>query len=75
MKRQVCSLMLVASALVMLVPPCLAKDKAAIRQQERTISLELEFTKHSPNPLQRVIRFSTGVPMLTLPVFWLAVVW
>jgi Trypsin-like serine proteases, typically periplasmic, contain C-terminal PDZ domain len=62
MKRQVCSLMLVASALVMLVPPCLAKDKAAIRQQERTISLELEFTKHSPNPLQRVISFLNWGP-------------
>jgi len=62
MKRQVCSLMLVASALVMLVPPSLAKDKAAIRQQERTISLELEFTKHSPNPLQRVISFLNWGP-------------
>jgi len=62
MKRQVCSLMLVASALVMLVTPCLAKNNAATKQQERTISLELEFTKHSPNPLQRVISFLNWGP-------------
>ena len=56
MKRQLCSLMLVASALVMLAIPCSAKS-SQLKQQERTISLELEFTKKSPNPLQRVISF------------------
>ena len=56
MKRQLCSLVLVASALVMPAIPCSAKS-SQLKQQERTISLELEFTKRSPNPLQRVISF------------------
>ena len=62
MKRQLCSLMLVASALVMLVAPCLAKNTAIFNQKERTISLELEFTKKSSNPLQRVITFLNWGP-------------
>ena len=62
MKRQLCSLMLVASALVMLAAPCLAKNTASSKQQERTISLELEFTKKSSNPLQRVISFLNWGP-------------
>ncbi len=62
MKRQLCSLVLVASALVMLVAPCLAKSAATVKQQERTISLELEFTKKSSNPLQRVISFLNWGP-------------
>ena len=62
MKRQFCSLMLVASALAMLVTPCLAKNTANFKQQERTISLELEFTKKSSNPLQRVITFLNWGP-------------
>ena len=62
MKRQFCSLMLVASALVVLVTPCLAKNTANFKQQERTISLELEFTKRSSNPLQRVITFLNWGP-------------
>jgi S1-C subfamily serine protease len=57
MKRQLCSLMLVASALVMPAIPCSAKSSRDFKQQERTISLELEFTKKSPNPLQRVMSF------------------
>jgi S1-C subfamily serine protease len=52
MKRQLCSLMLVA--------PCLARNN--FKQQERTISLELEFTKKSSNPLQRVISFLNWGP-------------
>jgi S1-C subfamily serine protease len=56
MKRQLCSLMLVASALVIPAIPCSAKS-SQLKQQERTISLELEFTKKSPNPLQRMISF------------------
>ena len=62
MKRQLCSLVLVASALVMLVAPCLAKSTADFKQQERTVSLELEFTKKSSNPLQRVISFLNWGP-------------
>ena len=62
MKRQLCSLALVASALVMLAAPCLAKSTATPKQQERTISLELEFTKHSAGPLQRVISFLNWGP-------------
>ena len=61
MKRQLCSLVLVASALVMLVAPCLAKN-SGFKQRERTISLELEFTKKSSNPLQRVITFLNWGP-------------
>jgi len=62
MKRQLCSLMLVASALVMFVAPCLAKNTANFKQKERTISLELEFTKKTSNPLQRVISFLNWGP-------------
>lgn len=62
MKRQVCSLVLVASALVMMAVPCSAKNTRDAKQQERTISLELEFTKKTPNPLQRVISFLNWGP-------------
>jgi len=62
MKRQLCSLVLVASALIVLVAPCLAKSTNGFKQQERTISLELEFTKKSSNPLQRVITFLNWGP-------------
>ena len=62
MKRQLCSLVLVASALVMLVAPCLAKSTTDFKQQERTISLDLEFTKKSASPLQRVISFLNWGP-------------
>lgn len=62
MKRQLCSLMLVASALVMFVAPCLAKNTASFKQKERTISLELEFIKKTSNPLQRVISFLNWGP-------------
>lgn len=62
MKRQLCSLVLVASALIMLVAPCLAKSTTDFQQQERTVSLELEFTKKSSSPLQRVISFLNWGP-------------
>lgn len=62
MKRQVCSLVLVASALVMMAVPCSAKNTRDAKQQERTISLELEFTKKTSNPLQRVISFLNWGP-------------
>lgn len=62
MKRQLCSLVLVASAIVLLVAPCLAKSAAKVKQTERTISLELEFTKRAPNPLQRMISFLNWGP-------------
>ena len=56
MKRQLCSLVLVASALIVPAIPCSAKS-SQLRQQERTISLELEFAKKSPNSLERMINF------------------
>jgi len=56
MKRQLCSLVLVASALIMPAIPCSAKS-SQLKQQERTISLELEFAKKSPNSLERMISF------------------
>ena len=62
MKRQLCSLVLVASALVMLVAPCLAKSTRGFKQQERTISLELEFFKKSSSPLGRAITFLNWGP-------------
>ena len=60
MKKQLSGLVLVALAISIVVPRCLAKDAAAdaIRRQERsTVSLELEFSKKSPNALDRVITF------------------
>jgi len=60
MKKQLSGLLLVALAISIIVPGCLAKDAAAdaLRRQERqTVSLELEFSKKSPNALDRVITF------------------
>jgi S1-C subfamily serine protease len=60
MKKQVSGLLIVALALSIFVPTCLARDAAAdaLRRQERfTVSLELEFSKKSPNALDRVITF------------------
>ena len=64
MKRQLCSLMLVALALSSLTTPCLGKNSSeVVKQHERnTISLELEFTKKNPNALQRVISFLNWGP-------------
>lgn len=60
MKKQLTGLLLVALAISSFGPSCLAKDAAAdaLRRQERyTVSLELEFSKKSPNALDRVITF------------------
>jgi S1-C subfamily serine protease len=64
MKRQLCSLVLVAVALCSVVTPCLGKKSSEVlKQYERnTISLELEFTKKNPNALQRVISFLNWGP-------------
>ena len=60
MKKQVSVLVLVALALSIGAPRGLARDAAAdaLRRQERfTVSLELEFSKKSPNAIDRVITF------------------
>jgi S1-C subfamily serine protease len=64
MKRQLCSLVLVALTLCWVVTPSFGKNSSeVIRQYERnTISLELEFTKKNPNALQRVISFLNWGP-------------
>lgn len=64
MKRQLCSLVLAALALCALVIPSFGKTSSeVIKQYERnTISLELEFTKKSPNALQRVMSFLNWGP-------------
>jgi S1-C subfamily serine protease len=62
MKRQLCSLVLLASALITFVPPCLSKSTTDFKQKERTISLELEFTRKNSNALQRVVSFLNGGP-------------
>ena len=62
MKRRLCSLVLLASALITFVSPCLSKSAADFKQKERTISLELEFTRMNSNPLQRVFSFLNGGP-------------
>jgi len=62
MKRRLCGLVLLASALITFVSPCLSKSAAGFKQKERTISLELEFTRMNSNPLQRVFSFLNGGP-------------
>ncbi len=60
MERRIYCLAFLAATLFILAPKCLAQDTSGklLRQQERyTLSLELEFTKKNPNPLQRVITF------------------
>lgn len=60
MKKSLRGLLLVALNISLLVPACMGKDAAAeaLRRQERsTVSLELEFSKKSPNALDRVITF------------------
>jgi S1-C subfamily serine protease len=64
MKRQLCTLVLVAVTLCLLATQGLGKNSSEmIKQHERnTISLELEFTKRNPNALQRVISFLNWGP-------------
>src|SRR3977135_1935293 len=60
MRKQLARLLIVALTITVFVPGCLARDAAAdaLRRQERsTVSLELEFSKKSPNALDRVITF------------------
>jgi len=61
MKKHLTRFLLVAALTVsFLTPTCLAKDAAAnaLKRQERyTVSLELEFSKKSPNALDRVLTF------------------
>jgi len=63
MKRQLCSLVLVALTLGLLSTQALADSAQVVKDHERnTISLELEFTKKNPNALQRVISFLNWGP-------------
>jgi S1-C subfamily serine protease len=64
MKRQLCSLVLVAVTLCLLATQALGGNSAEIiKQHERnTISLELEFSKKNPNALQRMISFLNWGP-------------
>ena len=64
MKRQLCSLVLIALTLCLLAAQVLGKNSSElIKQHERnTISLELEFTKKNPNALQRVMSFLNWGP-------------
>jgi S1-C subfamily serine protease len=63
MKRQLCSLVLVALTLGLLATQGLANSSQVVKDHERnTISLELEFTKKNPNALQRVISFLNWGP-------------
>jgi S1-C subfamily serine protease len=59
MKRQLCSFLPAAVVLSVLVQPCIGKSTAnVLKQHERnSISLELEFSKKNPNPLQRLVSF------------------
>ena len=64
MKRQLCSLTLIALVLCLLASRGLAKTSSElVKEHERnTISLELEFAKKNPNALQRVISFLNWGP-------------
>jgi len=64
MKRQLCGFGLIAVVLAMLVQTCIGKNAAEILKQEsrNTISLELEFSKKNPNPLQRFVSFLNWGP-------------
>jgi S1-C subfamily serine protease len=60
MRKQLARLLTVALTITVFVPGGLAKNAAtdALRRQERsTVSLELEFSKKSPNAFDRVITF------------------
>ncbi len=58
MKRKLCSLTCIA-AILLITPVCLAEKRNSnkiLKQQERyTLSLELEFSKKSQNPLEQAI--------------------
>lgn len=62
--KRLCGFAFVAIVLSLVCQPCLGKDTSEIlRQQSRnTISLELEFTKKNPSPLQKVISFLNWGP-------------
>ena len=64
MKRQLCTLVLVAVTLCLLATQGLGKSSSEIiKQHERnTISLELEVAKKNPNALQRMISFLNWGP-------------
>ena len=57
MKRKFWSLAFVAVLVLTLVPNCAADDPSAMlmKQDGYTVSVELKFSRKSPNPLQRVI--------------------
>jgi S1-C subfamily serine protease len=64
MKKQLSGFVLLAIVFAMMVPRCVGKNIAEILKQEsrNTVSLELEFSKRNPNPLQRVISFLNWGP-------------
>ena len=64
MKREFCGFVLVAVIGLLLAQPCFGKDVAEIvkHQSRNTVSLELEFIKKNPNPLQKVISFLNWGP-------------
>ena len=64
MKARVRMVMLFAQALVLFLTPCLAKNSSEIIKQRarNTISLELEITRKSPTPLQRMVSFLNWGP-------------
>jgi len=60
MEKKICGLAFLTAMAFALAPTCLGQDSSGkvLKQQEHyTVSLELEFTKRNPNPLQRVITF------------------
>jgi S1-C subfamily serine protease len=58
MKRKLCSLAVVAIALLMAAPPCGAGDTSSLlKAGGHTLSLELKFSRKDQNPLQRVLSF------------------
>ena len=64
MKRQLCSLALVAITVGLLATPGVARNSSELvkKHERNTISLELEFAKKNPNALQRVISFLNWGP-------------
>jgi hypothetical protein len=55
MKRAICSLAFVAIMVSLLGPTSLADDKAALKQEGYTVSLDLKFIKKNQNILQNAI--------------------
>jgi len=63
MKRQLAGFLLSALVVTILAPANRAKETPNLRQQEsNSISLEMEFSKRSQNPFQRVISFLDPEP-------------